>query len=97
MREQRGRGREISLSQAPDRRLEAPLREPTLGYLRTDVKQGVRSLREQLDPEDQLLLVLRVRPGSVPRARACDGVTSRLGPASESACLDGGRQPVTDS
>lgn len=60
--EQRGRGpgAAVALSAVPDSRLAAPVREPTAGYLRTDVKQGVRSLREQLDPDDQVLLVLRV-------------------------------------
>jgi RNA polymerase sigma-70 factor (ECF subfamily) len=58
--EQRGRGGAVPLSEAPDSRLAAPDRDSTLGYLRTGVKQGVRALREQLDPDDQALLVLRV-------------------------------------
>ena len=57
--EQRGRPR-ASLSEAPPSRLAAPLGETAPGYLRTDVKQSVRALRAQLDPDDQLLLVLRV-------------------------------------
>ena len=55
----RGRGR-AGLSEVPAGELVAPVRDSTLGYLRTDVKQGVRALRERLDPDDQTLLVLRV-------------------------------------
>ena len=35
-------------------------RTPTRPYLRTDVKQRMRLLREQLPPDDQTLLILRV-------------------------------------
>lgn len=56
-----GRGRpRASLSDAPSSLLVAPAAESLPGYLRTDVKQSVRALREQLDPDDQTLLVLRV-------------------------------------
>jgi RNA polymerase sigma-70 factor (ECF subfamily) len=58
--EARARGRAASLSEVPASRLVAPLREPTLRHLRTDVKDGVRALRERLDLDDQTLLVLRV-------------------------------------
>ncbi len=58
--ERRGRGRAVPLSDAPPSRLAAPVREPTLRHLRTDVKQGVRALRARLEPDDQALLVLRV-------------------------------------
>jgi len=36
------------------------VRTTTLTYLRSEVKDRVRRLREQLDPEEQLLLVLRI-------------------------------------
>ena len=52
--------RDVPLSNVSLGHLETPRREATAGYLRTDVKQHVRSLRSQLDPDDQLLLVLRV-------------------------------------
>lgn len=60
--EQRGRGpgREVPLSDAPADWIIAPARDSTAGYLRTDAKRGVRALREQLEPDDQTLLVLRV-------------------------------------
>jgi RNA polymerase sigma-70 factor (ECF subfamily) len=47
--------RNVPLSQLVDE-----LRTRTQGYARTEVKDRVRALREQLDPEDQMLLVLRV-------------------------------------
>jgi RNA polymerase sigma-70 factor, ECF subfamily len=52
--------RAVPLSEAPVTQLAAQIRDATLSYLRTDVKQRVRSLREQLDPDDQTLLILRV-------------------------------------
>lgn len=52
--------REIPISRAPVSDLAQPVREPTTGYRCTAVKQRVRALREQLDPDDQMLLVLRV-------------------------------------
>ena len=58
--EARAGGRTVALSDAPISGVAAQVREATLSYLRTDVKQRVRSLREQLDPDDQMLLVLRV-------------------------------------
>jgi RNA polymerase sigma-70 factor (ECF subfamily) len=58
--EARAGGRTVALSDAPISGVAAQAREATLSYLRTDVKQRVRSLREQLDPDDQILLVLRV-------------------------------------
>jgi RNA polymerase sigma-70 factor, ECF subfamily len=58
--EARAAGRTVALSDAPMSGVAAQVREATLSYLRTDVKQRIRSLREQLDPDDQLLLVLRV-------------------------------------
>jgi RNA polymerase sigma-70 factor (ECF subfamily) len=60
--EQRGRGcgHEEPLSDASAFRIAAPDRTSTAGYLRIDAKRSVRALREQLEPEDQVLLVLRV-------------------------------------
>lgn len=58
--ELRGRSRAAPLSEVSVSRLAAPRRDSTLRYLRTDVKQGVRALRERLDLDDQTLLVLRV-------------------------------------
>jgi DNA-directed RNA polymerase specialized sigma24 family protein len=60
VREARRTGRTVSLSEAPVSAVAAEVRESTSGYLRTEVKQRVRRLREQLDPDDQALLVLRV-------------------------------------
>src|ERR1043165_1384505 len=58
--EARAGGRTVALSDAPISGVAPQVREATLSYLRTDVKRRVRSLREQLDPDDQMLLVLRV-------------------------------------
>jgi RNA polymerase sigma-70 factor, ECF subfamily len=58
--EARRTGRAVPLSDAPLQHIAAEVREPTLSFLRTDVKCRVRSLREQLAPDDQTLLVLRV-------------------------------------
>jgi RNA polymerase sigma-70 factor, ECF subfamily len=60
VRDHRHAERAVPLSAAPISQLPAPRRDSTQGYLRTDVKQRVRSLRDQLEPDDQLLLVLRV-------------------------------------
>jgi RNA polymerase sigma-70 factor (ECF subfamily) len=45
-------------SQGPE--LAAVIRSTTAEYLRTDVKDGFARLRESLDPDDQLLLALRI-------------------------------------
>jgi RNA polymerase sigma-70 factor (ECF subfamily) len=58
--EARAGGHTVALSDAPISGVAAQVREATHSYLRTDVKQRVRSLREQLEPDDQMLLVLRV-------------------------------------
>lgn len=58
--EARNARRAVPLSEAPLSRLAARIRDETLEYLRTEVKQRVRALREQLDPDDQALLILRV-------------------------------------
>jgi RNA polymerase sigma-70 factor, ECF subfamily len=58
--EARAGGRTVALSDAPISDVAAQVREATLSYLRTDAKQRIRSLREQLEPDDQTLLVLRV-------------------------------------
>ncbi|MCE9572711.1 MAG: hypothetical protein K8W52_06100 [Deltaproteobacteria bacterium] len=60
VREARAKGKALPLSQAPVDALAAEVRETTLVHLRTEVKDRVRALREQLDPDDQTLLILRV-------------------------------------
>jgi RNA polymerase sigma-70 factor (ECF subfamily) len=55
----RRRDRDLSLS--PElAELAQRARSTTVGWMRTDVKQGVAKLRERLDPDDQTLLILRV-------------------------------------
>ena len=39
------------------------VRSRTVAHLRTEVKDGVRKLRDKLDPEEQTLLILRVDRG----------------------------------
>ena len=58
--EARAARRSVPLSDAPISHVAAEIRDATLSYMRTDAKQRIRALREQLDPDDQLLLVLRV-------------------------------------
>jgi RNA polymerase sigma-70 factor (ECF subfamily) len=54
-------GRNVPLSQTEARSgLVAAVRTATSPYLRTDVKDAFEVLREQLDPEDHALLILRV-------------------------------------
>lgn len=53
-------GAAVPLSQVEISRIAAERRESTVEHLRTEVKDRVRALREQLDPDDQALLVLRV-------------------------------------
>lgn len=60
VRDARAAHRAVPLSDAPISELVAQVRETTLVHLRTEVKDRVRALREQLDPDDQTLLVLRV-------------------------------------
>ncbi len=51
----------LAFSQSPEvQELVNQVRTTTLVYLRTDVKDSVAALREQLDPEDQSLLILRI-------------------------------------
>jgi RNA polymerase sigma-70 factor (ECF subfamily) len=52
--------RAVPISVAPVAALVAQIRETTRLHLRTSVKDRIRSLRAQLDPEDQTLLILRV-------------------------------------
>jgi RNA polymerase sigma-70 factor (ECF subfamily) len=61
---QRRAARNVALS-SPDclPRLVDAVRSTTHVYQRTDVKDRFRALREQLEPEDQSLLVLRVDRG----------------------------------
>jgi len=55
------RRRGAPLSDHPElARLEAAVRSSTLPHLRTEVKDAFQKLREELDPEDQELLILRV-------------------------------------
>lgn len=60
VREARAAGREVPLSSAPIDGLAVEVRETTLVHLRTEVKDRVRELRRNLDPEDQTILILRV-------------------------------------
>jgi RNA polymerase sigma-70 factor (ECF subfamily) len=60
VREARAARRDVPLSSAPISAVAAEVRATTLAHLRTDVKDRVRALRAQLDPDDQTLLVLRV-------------------------------------
>jgi RNA polymerase sigma-70 factor (ECF subfamily) len=53
--------RAIALSDAPEvAALAERLRTETITYLRTETKDRVALLREQLDPDDQALLILRI-------------------------------------
>jgi RNA polymerase sigma-70 factor (ECF subfamily) len=59
-----GRRRAERLSRSPDvERLEVLVRSVTRPYLRTEVKSELTRLRESLDREDQLLLILRLDKG----------------------------------
>ena len=60
VREARASGRAVPLSNAPVSAVAAEVRATTAPYLRTEVKDHVRALRARLDPDDQILLVLRV-------------------------------------
>jgi RNA polymerase sigma-70 factor (ECF subfamily) len=54
-------GRHVPLSRSPElQAAAAKARTTTVGWRRTDVKQGVARLRERLDPDDQTLLILRI-------------------------------------
>lgn len=50
--------RRVAMSQITER--VAHVRSRTMAHLRSDVKDGVRALRERLDTEEQQLLVLRI-------------------------------------
>ena len=55
------RRRELPISHIPSlARLEARIRTSTRPYLRTDIKDRIARLRDQLAPEEQMLLVLRI-------------------------------------
>lgn len=58
--EARAHRRAVPLSQVAVSQVVAEVREATSGFLRSEVKARVRLLRERLEPDDQLLLVLRV-------------------------------------
>ncbi len=54
-------GRAIALSDAPEvARAAEAVRSRTISYLRTEVKDQVAALRDQLSPEDQAILILRI-------------------------------------
>lgn len=54
-------GREVALSRAPEvLGMADRVRTATLEYLRTEVKDQIAELRQQLDPDDQTLLILRI-------------------------------------
>jgi RNA polymerase sigma-70 factor (ECF subfamily) len=58
---QRRRDRQLTLSKHGQlSRLVEQYRSRTHAHLRTEVKSRVRELREQLEPDDQMLLILRV-------------------------------------
>ncbi|WP_437604201.1 sigma-70 family RNA polymerase sigma factor [Sorangium sp. So ce590] len=58
------RRRHLPLSQAPEvSGLEEQVRTQTLPYLRTEVKDKVAALRQQLKPDERALLVLRIDRG----------------------------------
>ncbi len=60
-RERGKRRREVTPSDAPEvARLAAEVRTSTLEHLRTETKDAFSALRARLDPDDQMLLVLRV-------------------------------------
>jgi RNA polymerase sigma-70 factor (ECF subfamily) len=57
----RGGGPMLALSDAPEvARAAEQVRTATITYLRTQVKDEVAALREQLDPDDQAILILRI-------------------------------------
>lgn len=60
-REPDNRAAKVPLSQSPEvYHLAERVRTRTLKHLRTEVKDQITELREELDPEDQTLFVLRI-------------------------------------
>ena len=56
--------RQVPLSEATQlSKLAHRVRTETMAFMRTEVKQHVEKLREQLSPDDQVLLLLRVNRG----------------------------------
>lgn len=53
-------GRQVPLSDSPVSRMVVDVRERTLPHLRTEVKDGLTRIREELTPDEQLLLILRI-------------------------------------
>jgi RNA polymerase sigma-70 factor (ECF subfamily) len=54
-------GRAIALTDAPEVAKAADqIRTSTINYLRTEVKDKVAALRDELSPEDQAILILRI-------------------------------------
>jgi RNA polymerase sigma-70 factor (ECF subfamily) len=56
----RAKGDRVPLSQAPVSAIAAQVRATTALHLRTSSKNNLSALRAQLEPDDQILLVLRV-------------------------------------
>jgi len=52
--------RHVGIEVSAVQRIEAELRSQTASFLRTNVKESVARIREELPPEDRLLLILRV-------------------------------------
>ena len=83
VREARAAGarRQVALSASPVSAIAAEIRERTATYLRTQAKNELATLREALEPDDQLLLVLRVD-----RAMSWDEIADVMGdPAADDA------------
>jgi RNA polymerase sigma-70 factor, ECF subfamily len=57
------RARNVGLSASPITAVAAEVRERTAPYLRTQAKSALEKLREGLEPDDQMLLVLRIDRG----------------------------------
>ena len=62
-RERRGRGGQGDVPLSAVSEVAEQLRSRTRDYLRTEVKDGFSALREELPPDDQTLLILRVDRG----------------------------------
>jgi RNA polymerase sigma-70 factor (ECF subfamily) len=93
------RRRGVALSDCPELgEIEQRVRTTTLSYLRSEVKDRVSRLRDALDPEDRMLLILRVDRGmawndmvSVLDAERSDGAGAGDAGGAESAMSDAER------
>jgi RNA polymerase sigma-70 factor (ECF subfamily) len=64
LRERGRQRRQVALSNVPEiDELAARIRTDTLGYLRTEVRDRVARLRDELEPDEQTILILRVDRG----------------------------------